>query len=70
MARPVGSSSITATPGMISTSRRDPRLRDVARRVEGYRGNGLKLMRALMDDVIVDTSAAGTVVLLRRRTAA
>jgi anti-sigma regulatory factor (Ser/Thr protein kinase) len=37
---------------------------------KGDRGNGLKLMRGLMDDVIVDTSAAGTVVLLRRRTAA
>ena len=37
---------------------------------KGDRGNGLKLMRALMDDVIIDTSATGTVVLLRRRTAA
>jgi anti-sigma regulatory factor (Ser/Thr protein kinase) len=34
----------------------------------GDRGNGLKLMRGLMDDVLVDTSAAGTVVMLRRGT--
>ena len=34
----------------------------------GDRGNGLKLMRGLMNDVIVDTSADGTVVLLRRGT--
>jgi serine phosphatase RsbU (regulator of sigma subunit)/anti-sigma regulatory factor (Ser/Thr protein kinase) len=34
----------------------------------GDRGNGLRLMRGLMDDVLVDTSATGTVVLLRRRT--
>jgi anti-sigma regulatory factor (Ser/Thr protein kinase) len=36
----------------------------------GDRGNGLRLMRGLMDDVLVDTSSAGTVVRLRRRTAA
>ena len=34
----------------------------------GDRGNGLQLMRGLMNDVIVDTSADGTVVLLRRGT--
>ena len=34
----------------------------------GDRGNGLRLMRGLMNDVIVDTSADGTVVLLRRGT--
>jgi serine phosphatase RsbU (regulator of sigma subunit)/anti-sigma regulatory factor (Ser/Thr protein kinase) len=34
----------------------------------GDRGNGLRLMRGLMDDVLVDTSAAGTVVALRRGT--
>ena len=34
----------------------------------GDRGNGLRLMRGLMDDVMVDTSTAGTVVALRRRT--
>ena len=34
----------------------------------GDRGNGLRLMRGLMKDVIVDTSADGTVVLLRRGT--
>ena len=32
----------------------------------GDRGNGLRLMRGLMDDVLVDTSATGTVVALRR----
>jgi anti-sigma regulatory factor (Ser/Thr protein kinase) len=32
----------------------------------GDRGNGLKLMRGLMSEVLVDTSAAGTVVMLRR----
>ena len=32
----------------------------------GDRGNGLKLMRGLMDDVTVDTSPTGTVVVLRR----
>jgi serine phosphatase RsbU (regulator of sigma subunit)/anti-sigma regulatory factor (Ser/Thr protein kinase) len=32
----------------------------------GDRGNGLRLMRGLMDDVMVDTSATGTVVVLRR----
>jgi serine phosphatase RsbU (regulator of sigma subunit)/anti-sigma regulatory factor (Ser/Thr protein kinase) len=36
----------------------------------GDRGNGLKLMRGLMDDVLVDTSAEGTVVVLRRGTVA
>ena len=36
----------------------------------GDRGNGLRLMRGLMDDVLVDTSADGTVVLLRRGTVA
>jgi anti-sigma regulatory factor (Ser/Thr protein kinase) len=36
----------------------------------GDRGNGLRLMRGLMDDVLVDTSGTGTVVRLRRRTAA
>jgi anti-sigma regulatory factor (Ser/Thr protein kinase) len=36
----------------------------------GDRGNGLKLMRGLMDDVRVDTSEAGTVVVLRRGTVA
>jgi serine phosphatase RsbU (regulator of sigma subunit)/anti-sigma regulatory factor (Ser/Thr protein kinase) len=36
----------------------------------GDRGNGLRLMRGLMDDVLVDTSSTGTVVRLRRRTAA
>jgi serine phosphatase RsbU (regulator of sigma subunit)/anti-sigma regulatory factor (Ser/Thr protein kinase) len=35
----------------------------------GDRGNGLRLMRGLMDDVMVDTSATGTAVILRRRTA-
>jgi anti-sigma regulatory factor (Ser/Thr protein kinase) len=34
----------------------------------GDRGNGLRLMRGLMDDVLVDTAAAGTVAILRRRT--
>jgi serine phosphatase RsbU (regulator of sigma subunit)/anti-sigma regulatory factor (Ser/Thr protein kinase) len=34
----------------------------------GDRGNGLRLMRGLMDSVLVDTSADGTVVLLRRGT--
>jgi serine phosphatase RsbU (regulator of sigma subunit)/anti-sigma regulatory factor (Ser/Thr protein kinase) len=34
----------------------------------GDRGNGLRLMRGLMDDVMVDTSATGTVVMMRRRT--
>jgi anti-sigma regulatory factor (Ser/Thr protein kinase) len=34
----------------------------------GDRGNGLRLMRGLMDDVMVDTSTTGTVVALRRRT--
>jgi anti-sigma regulatory factor (Ser/Thr protein kinase) len=34
----------------------------------GDRGNGLRLMRGLMDDVMVDTSAAGTITTLRRRT--
>jgi serine phosphatase RsbU (regulator of sigma subunit)/anti-sigma regulatory factor (Ser/Thr protein kinase) len=34
----------------------------------GDRGNGLRLMRGLMDDVRVDTSGAGTVTMLRRRT--
>ena len=34
----------------------------------GDRGNGLLLMRGLMDTVLVDTSAAGTVVQLRRGT--
>jgi anti-sigma regulatory factor (Ser/Thr protein kinase) len=36
----------------------------------GDRGNGLKLMRGLMDDVMVDTSATGTVVVLRREAVA
>jgi serine phosphatase RsbU (regulator of sigma subunit)/anti-sigma regulatory factor (Ser/Thr protein kinase) len=36
----------------------------------GDRGNGLKLMRGLMNDVLVDTSEAGTVVVLRRGTVA
>ena len=36
----------------------------------GDRGNGLRLMRGLMDDVRVDTSPAGTVTMLRRRTVA
>jgi anti-sigma regulatory factor (Ser/Thr protein kinase) len=36
----------------------------------GDRGNGLKLMRGLMDSVLVDTSADGTVVQLRRGTVA
>jgi serine phosphatase RsbU (regulator of sigma subunit)/anti-sigma regulatory factor (Ser/Thr protein kinase) len=36
----------------------------------GDRGNGLRLMRGLMDHVLVDTSAAGTVVVLRRGTVA
>jgi serine phosphatase RsbU (regulator of sigma subunit)/anti-sigma regulatory factor (Ser/Thr protein kinase) len=36
----------------------------------GDRGNGLRLMRGLMDEVLVDTSEAGTVTLLRRRTVA
>jgi anti-sigma regulatory factor (Ser/Thr protein kinase) len=36
----------------------------------GDRGNGLRLMRGLMGDVLVDTSAGGTVVLLRRGTVA
>ena len=34
----------------------------------GDRGNGLRLMRGLMDEVLVDTSAAGTVTMLRRGT--
>jgi serine phosphatase RsbU (regulator of sigma subunit)/anti-sigma regulatory factor (Ser/Thr protein kinase) len=34
----------------------------------GDRGNGLRLMRGLMDDVRVDTSQTGTVVVLRRGT--
>jgi anti-sigma regulatory factor (Ser/Thr protein kinase) len=34
----------------------------------GDRGNGLKLMRGLMDDVVVDTSAGGTLLLMRRGT--
>ena len=37
---------------------------------KGDRGNGLLLMRGLMDEVRVDTSATGTVVVLRRRTVA
>ena len=36
----------------------------------GDRGNGLRLMRGLMDDVMVDASEAGTIVRLRRRTVA
>jgi serine phosphatase RsbU (regulator of sigma subunit)/anti-sigma regulatory factor (Ser/Thr protein kinase) len=36
----------------------------------GDRGNGLRLMRGLMDSVLVDTSGDGTVVLLRRGTVA
>ncbi len=36
----------------------------------GDRGNGLLLMRGLMDDVLVDTSSTGTVVRLRRGTVA
>jgi anti-sigma regulatory factor (Ser/Thr protein kinase) len=36
----------------------------------GDRGNGLRLMRGLMDHVLVDTSAAGTVTVLRRGTVA
>jgi anti-sigma regulatory factor (Ser/Thr protein kinase) len=32
----------------------------------GDRGNGLRLMRGLMDSVLVDTSADGTIVQLRR----
>jgi anti-sigma regulatory factor (Ser/Thr protein kinase) len=36
----------------------------------GDRGNGLRLMRGLMDSVLVDTAADGTVVLLRRGTVA
>ena len=36
----------------------------------GDRGNGLRLMRGLMDDVLVDTSSSGTIVRLRRGTAA
>jgi serine phosphatase RsbU (regulator of sigma subunit)/anti-sigma regulatory factor (Ser/Thr protein kinase) len=36
----------------------------------GDRGNGLRLMRGLMDHVLVDTSATGTVVVLRRETVA
>jgi anti-sigma regulatory factor (Ser/Thr protein kinase) len=36
----------------------------------GDRGNGLLLMRGLMDSVLVDTSADGTVVQLRRGTVA
>ena len=36
----------------------------------GDRGNGLRLMRGLMGHVLVDTSAGGTVVLLRRGTVA
>jgi anti-sigma regulatory factor (Ser/Thr protein kinase) len=36
----------------------------------GDRGNGLRLMRGLMDEVLVDTSASGTVVMLRRGTVA
>jgi serine phosphatase RsbU (regulator of sigma subunit)/anti-sigma regulatory factor (Ser/Thr protein kinase) len=35
---------------------------------KGDRGNGLRLMRGLMNDVIVDTSADGTVVRMRRGT--
>ena len=35
---------------------------------KGDRGNGLRLMRGLMDEVAVDTSATGTVVVLRRGT--
>jgi anti-sigma regulatory factor (Ser/Thr protein kinase) len=35
----------------------------------GDRGQGLRLMRGLMDGVLVDTSAAGTVVLLQQGTA-
>jgi serine phosphatase RsbU (regulator of sigma subunit)/anti-sigma regulatory factor (Ser/Thr protein kinase) len=35
---------------------------------KGDRGNGLRLMRGLMDDVMVDTSGPGTGVSLRRRT--
>jgi serine phosphatase RsbU (regulator of sigma subunit)/anti-sigma regulatory factor (Ser/Thr protein kinase) len=34
----------------------------------GDRGNGLQLMRGLMDDVLVDTSSTGTVTMLRRGT--
>ena len=34
----------------------------------GDRGNGLRLMRGLMDDVLVDTSSTGTVMMLRRGT--
>jgi anti-sigma regulatory factor (Ser/Thr protein kinase) len=34
----------------------------------GDRGNGLRLMRGLMDSVLVDTSATGTAVMLRRGT--
>ena len=37
---------------------------------KGDRGNGLRLMRGVMDDVAVHTSAAGTVTLLRRKTVA
>jgi serine phosphatase RsbU (regulator of sigma subunit)/anti-sigma regulatory factor (Ser/Thr protein kinase) len=36
----------------------------------GERGSGLRLMRGLMDHVLVDTSATGTVVVLRRGTVA
>jgi anti-sigma regulatory factor (Ser/Thr protein kinase) len=36
----------------------------------GERGNGLRLMRGLMDHVMIDTSATGTVVMLRRGTVA
>jgi serine phosphatase RsbU (regulator of sigma subunit)/anti-sigma regulatory factor (Ser/Thr protein kinase) len=36
----------------------------------GDRGNGLRLIRGLMDHVLIDTSATGTVVVLRRETVA
>jgi serine phosphatase RsbU (regulator of sigma subunit)/anti-sigma regulatory factor (Ser/Thr protein kinase) len=36
----------------------------------GDRGNGLRLMRGLMDDVGIDTSSTGTVVMLRRKAVA
>ncbi len=36
----------------------------------GDRGNGLRLMRGLMDSVLVDTSATGTAVMLQRGTVA
>ena len=35
---------------------------------KGDRGNGLRLMRGLMDTVFVDTSEGGTSVMLRRGT--